>query len=179
MNYQLNSETIMLRNNLEKQLKTLKNNRDKVPLDVLKSKYKTAYEALCKEICAKASEYASVIALQGIRIHRDYLAEGLPIVDETIQKSGILKDLSKAAFCKQDIDEFTNHALRLREQILNALDPLFHEHLGLFITSECLENSDISPEIYCSANNCILRDGKWVPLEELYPTSKKNVTKSA
>lgn len=114
MNHQLNPEAVMLRNELEKQLKTLKNNRDNVPLAVLKTKYKTAYEALCRDIRLKASEYASIIALQGIRIHRDYLAEGLPIVNETIQKSGILKDLSKAAFCRQDIEEFTTLSLRLR-----------------------------------------------------------------
>ena len=82
MNHQLNPEAVMLRNELEKQLKTLKNNRDNVPLAVLKTKYKTAYEALCRDIRLKASEYASIIALQGIRIHRDYLAEGLPIVNE-------------------------------------------------------------------------------------------------
>ncbi len=175
MNHQLNPEAIMLRNELEKQLRTLKNNRDKVPLTVLKTKYKTAYEALCKDICAKVSEYASLVALQGIRIHKDYLADGFPIVDETIQKSGILKDLSKAVFCRQDMEEFTALALQLREQILSALDPLFREHLGLFITSEYLENPDIPPEVYCAVNNCILRDGKWIPVEELYPTSQKTL----
>lgn len=179
MNHQLNPEAVMLRNELEKQLKTLKNNRDNVPLAVLKTKYKTAYETLCRDIRLKASEYASIIALQGIRIHRDYLAEGLPIVNETIQKSGILKDLSKAAFCKQDIEEFTTLSLRLREQILTALEPLFTDHLGLFITRECLESPDILPEIYCSANHCILRDGKWGPLEDLYPCNQNVKTKSA
>lgn len=179
MNLQLNPEAIVLRNELEKQFKTLKNNRDKVPLSVLKSKYKTAYEALCQDIKTNASEYASIVTLQGIRIHKDYLAEGLPIVDETIQKSGILKDLSKAAFCRQDIEEFTALSLRLREQILNALEPLFQEHLGLFITSECLENPDIPPEVYCAVNNCILRDGKWIPVEELYPKPQNINAKSA
>ena len=39
-----------LKTELEKLLQTLKNNRDKVPLQVLKSKYKTGYDALCKNI---------------------------------------------------------------------------------------------------------------------------------
>lgn len=39
-----------LKPELEKLLQTLKNNRDKVPLQVLKSKYKTGYDALCKNI---------------------------------------------------------------------------------------------------------------------------------
>lgn len=179
MNSQLTPEANALRSDLEKQLRTLKNNRDKVPLNVLKTKYKNAYDALCQDIKAQASEYASIIALQGIRIHKDYLAEGLPIVDATIQKSGILQDLSKAVFCRQDMNEFTTLALCLREQILSALEPLFHAHLGLFITSECLENPDILPEVYCTVNNCILRDGKWIPVEELYPQTQSTKAKSA
>ena len=77
------------------------------------------------------------------------------------------------------MNEFTTLALCLREQILSALEPLFHAHLGLFITSECLENPDILPEVYCTVNNCILRDGKWIPVEELYPQTQSTKAKSA
>ena len=77
MNHQLNPEAVMLRNELEKQLKTLKNNRDNVPLAVLKTKYKTAYEALCRDIRLKASEYASILlcrafAYTGIILLKDF-----------------------------------------------------------------------------------------------------------
>ena len=64
-----------LKTELEKLLQTLKNNRDKVPLQVLKSKYKTGYDALCKNISHTASEYAKQVSLHDIRIHKDYLEE--------------------------------------------------------------------------------------------------------
>lgn len=67
-----------LKTELEKLLQTLKNNRDKVPLQVLKSKYKTGYDALCKNISHTASEYAKQVSLHDIRIHKDYLEEGYP-----------------------------------------------------------------------------------------------------
>ena len=87
-----------LKTELEKLLQTLKNNRDKVPLQVLKSKYKTGYDALCKNISHTASEYAKQVSLHDIRIHKDYLEEGVSIINQSIEVSGLLKELSKAAF---------------------------------------------------------------------------------
>ena len=44
-------ETARLREELAKLLTTLKNNRENVSLDILKTKYKKAYDSLCSEIC--------------------------------------------------------------------------------------------------------------------------------
>ena len=165
MNKALDQETALLREELSKLLTTLKHNREKVSLDVLKTKYKKGYDTLCAGIRRSASDYAKQIALCGIRIHKDYLDEAVPIVNTTIARSGILKQLSRAAFSHQDINEFESLAKTLRGKILADLEPLYARHLRLYITQECLENPDTPPMIYCKVNHCIWQDGKWIPLE--------------
>lgn len=165
MNNALAQETARLREELAKLLSTLKHNREKVSLDVLKTKYKKGYDTLCAGIRRSASDYARQTALCGIRIHRDYLDEAVSIVNETIDRSGVLKQLSRAAFSHQDITEFDSLALTLRQKILTDLESLYAKHLGLYITPECLENPDVLPLIYCRVNHCIWQDGKWIPLE--------------
>ena len=162
-------ETILLREELSKLLSTLKHNREKVPLDILKKKKKKGYDTLCERIRHSASNYAKHIVLCGIRIHKNYVDEVVVIINGTIERCGILWQLSKAAFSHQDIDEFDSLAGTLREKILAGLEPFYGKHLGLYITPECLEDPDVPPLIYCRANDCVLQDGKWVPLE-LYET---------
>lgn len=169
MQHSLPPEALPLKNELEKLLKTLKTNREKVPLAVLKSKYKTGYMKLCQNISKTASNYVKQITLYDIRIHKDYLEEGILLINQTIAESGLLKELSKAAFCRQDISEFTNLSFILRESIQNALIPFYERHTGLYLTPECLENPDIKPEIFCFVNGCIWRNGQWVPFYTLYP----------
>ena len=83
-----NQETALLREELSKLLTTLKHNREKVPLDVLKTKYKKGYDKLCERIRCSASDYAKKIALCNIRIHKDYLDEAVSIVNGTIERFG-------------------------------------------------------------------------------------------
>lgn len=165
MNGTQDQQTALLREELAKLLSTLKHNREKVSLDVLKTKYKKGYDTLCAGIRRSASDYARQTALCGIHIHRDYLDEAVSIVNGTIARSGILKQLSRAAFSHQDIAEFESLTLTLREKILNSLESLYAKHLGLYISPECLENPDVLPLIYCRVNHCIWQDGKWIPLE--------------
>lgn len=162
-------ETALLREELAKLLTTLKHNREKVPLNVLKTRYKKGYTGLCAEIKRRASDYAAKVALNGIRIHRDYLDEAVFIINGTIERSGTLKQLSRAAFRHQDIVEFDSLAGALREKILADLEPFYMKHLALYITQECLENPDVAPLVYCVASHCFWQDGKWIPLE-LYRT---------
>ena len=169
MNGTQDKDAALLREELAKLLATLKHNREKVPLDVLKTKYKKGYAGLCADIKRRASDYAAKVALDGIRIHNDYHNEAASIVNGTIERSGILKQLSKAAFSHQDIEEFDSLAGTLREKILADLEPFYQKHLALYVTQECLEYPDVMPLIYCTANYCFWQDGKWIPLE-LYKT---------
>lgn len=158
-------EAARLREELSKLLTTLKHNRDKVPIDVLKTKYKKGYDTLCEGIRRSASDYAKHIALCGIRIHKDYLDEAVSIINGTIEHCGILKQLSKAAFSHQDINEFDSLAGTLREKIFADREPFYLKHFGRYITPECLDNPGVEPLIYCVASHCVLQDGRWIPVE--------------
>ena len=165
MNETLPPEVFALRSELEKQLRTLKNNRDKVPLEILKTKYKSGYDELCKNISLTATKYTKQVILYGICIHRDYLDEAILIINSAIEESGLLRALSLAAFCKQDITEFTDLTLDLRKAIMEKLEIFYQNNTGLYITRN---QSGISSDLYCFANNSVLRDGKWVPFDIFY-----------
>lgn len=172
-----------LRGELEGLLLKLKHNRDKVPLKVLKTKYKTGYEALCKDISQKASDYLKQITLSGFRVRKEYADEAIAAINKTIADSGLLKQLSKAAFKEQDINKFDTLAGQLKDLIENRMEAMFAEHLALYITPECLQSmTDTSadqpaalPYIYCLVNDCILQDESWVPVESF--TTSRTKTK--
>lgn len=50
---------------LKDQMATLKKNRDNVPLDVLKTKYKKGYTALCEDLRLLTSDFYQVHRPQG------------------------------------------------------------------------------------------------------------------
>ena len=61
MDLSQNPEALRLKGELEKLLNTLQVNREKVPLKILKTKYKKGYEELCRNICNTASDYVKQI----------------------------------------------------------------------------------------------------------------------
>ena len=149
-------------------LDKLKRNRELVSLAELKTKYRKPYTALCEEIRTTTIAYVQKAALQGIRIRKAYFKEALPIIENAIQRSGLLPKISAAAFKRQDIKEIERLALALNEQIKMALEPFYHQHFGLYLTEDCFADPPRTPDIYNNVNGCILRDGKWIPEELLY-----------
>ena len=103
-----------LRSQLLSLLGTLQTNREKVPLDILKTRYKKGYDDLCQRLRCCASEYARQLTLSGIRIHRDYLEEGVSRVERLIKTSGILKELSCDIYKTWDMDAFERHCSQFR-----------------------------------------------------------------
>lgn len=161
-----------LRRELEKNLITLKRNREHVSLELLKTRYATGYANLCRSIKQTASAYLKETVLCGIRIQEDYATEGIDLIQKCIDDSGLLKQLSIAAFYNQNIAEFDVHAARLREKIQIELEDFYCRHLGFYLSCQCLEEPYLSPKIYCPVNGCILQKGIWLPLEEFRKTEK-------
>lgn len=114
-----------LKEKLEKLLLTLKRNKENVPIEQLKTRYKKSYDKLCKEISYVAEEYAKEVTLAGMQISDKYWKEAEPIIYNTIQTSQTLKKLSTAAFKHQDIKEFEKIAQTLRKLILKNLEEHF------------------------------------------------------
>jgi len=157
------------------QLNLLKVNREKVPLDILKTKYKKGYESLCQELKTTGSQYAKQLTLSGIRFHKDYMQEGAERINRIIEQSGLMKQLSKAVFVYQDIVDFEKICGKLQTEISREADVFYREHLGILITEECLVSPDASPMVFSMVNGCVLVDDKWIPKEEYTKTAKYNM----
>ena len=155
-----------LRDLFLQQLNLLKVNREKVPLDILKTEYKAGYEKLCRDLKTNGSLYAKQLTLSGIRFHKDYIQEGAERINHIIEQSGLMKQLSKAVFVYQDIVDFEIICGKLQAEISREADVFYREHLGILITEECLVSPDTSPLVFSMVNGCVLVDDKWIPKEE-------------
>lgn len=153
-----------LRQTLETHLDTLKRNLAVVSLETLKTKYRKPFTKLCQDIRLSASAYVKQTALKDIRVHKKYLAEAQPLIETAIRQSGILQQIATASFKHQDIAEIDTLALTLKQHILEALKPFYAQHMGLYVSKECLAKPEKQPELYNDVTGCILRNGVWVPL---------------
>ena len=166
---QLEGGTPMERNELraalEGHLDTLKRNLAVVSLDELKTKYRKPFEELQHNISTTATAYVKQATLEGLRIRSDFLDEALPIIQSTIDQSGLLHQISEAAFRKQDIDEFDRLALELKGQIDQALVPFHHKHTRLYMEKTPPGIQPKAAEFYNEATGCIWRDGAWTPMK--------------
>ncbi len=106
---------------LRRLLLVLKNNKDHIPVFVLKSKYKKGYNDLCDKIRCSASAYALDASLHGLKVHISYADEIATIVTSVIEGSGIMHQFSTAIYKNQDLDQFVKLTEKLREMILTSL----------------------------------------------------------
>lgn len=106
---------------LRRLLLVLKNNRDHIPISVLKSKYKNAYNNLCDKIRTAASVYVKEVSLHNLQVHIAYAEEISSIVTEAINNSGILHELSEVIYQNQDLDQFIKLTENLRKVVLLSL----------------------------------------------------------
>lgn len=158
-------ETDVLRNTLLTHLNTLSRNLAVVSREVLRTQYRKPYYVLVKEISTSASAYVKEIALSDLRIRKEYLQEAVPVINNAIQASGLLKQISAAAYKRQDIQEIEQLALALKKQIEDALIPFYEKHMGLYLSDECFSATPQAPLLYNHVSGCVMQDGKWIPLE--------------
>lgn len=134
-------------------------------METLKTKYKKPFDQLRQDIAQTASAYVKEVTLKDIRIRKDFFEEARPLIENAIRQSGLLKQISAAAFRRQNLEEIDALSLELKDQINNALKPFYDNHLCLYLTPECFAEPAKPPEIYNEASGCISRDGTWVPWE--------------
>lgn len=158
-------ETDDLRNTLMTHLNTLSRNLAVVSREELKTRYRKPYYALLHDISAAASAYVKEIALADLRIRKEYLQEAVPVINNAIQASGLLKQISESAYRRQDIQEIEQLALTLKKQIEDALIPFYEKHMGLYLSDKCFSATPQAPLLYNHVNGCVMQDGKWIPLE--------------
>ena len=153
-----------LRKALEEYLDLLKRNLAAVSLEVLKTKYKKPFDELRQNISSTATAYVKQVTLENIRIRADFMAEAQPLIQSTIDQSG-MKQISAAAFKRQDIAEIDQLALTLKEQIYQSLIPFYDRHICLYLDDECFGNPPKAPKFYNVASGCMWKDNTWMPVE--------------
>lgn len=155
-----------LRTTLVNHLETLRRNLQVVSMEVLKTKYKKPFDVLRQDICKAATAYTRFLVFDGMRIKHKYFDEAVPYIDAAVKQTKRLKQISDAAFQRQDIDEIESLALALRKEIEAALQPFYMGHMCLYVTPECFDDPPKTPEIYNDATACVWRDGTWQLLED-------------
>ena len=153
-------ENTELRKALEEYLDLLKRNLAVASLETLKTKYKKPFDELRHNISSTATAYVKQIAFENIRIRADFMDEAQPLI-----QSGILKQISSAAFKRQDIAEIDQLTLALKEQIHQALIPFYDRHICLYLDDECFGNPPKAPKFYNVASGCMWKDDTWAPAE--------------
>ena len=155
-----------LRTTLVNHLETLRRNLQIVSMEVLKTKYKKPFDALRQDICKAATAYTRFLVFDGMRINHKNVDEAVPYIDTAVKQTKRLKQISDAAFQRQDIDEIESLALALRKEIEAALQPFYMGHMCLYVTPECFDDPPKTPEVYNDATACVWRDGTWQLLED-------------
>ena len=153
-----------LRTTLMNHLETLRRNLQVVSMEVLKTKDKKPFDALRQDICKAATAYTRFLVFDGMRI-RQYFDEAVPYIDAAVKQTKRLKQISDAAFQRQDIDEI-DQRFALRKEIEAALQPFYMGHMCLYVTPECFDDPPKTPEVYNDATACVWRDGTWQLLED-------------
>lgn len=105
-------------------------------------------------------------ALLPLLSNEAYFDEAVPYIDAAVKQTKRLKQISDAAFQRQDIDEIESLALALRKEIEAALQPFYMGHMCLYVTPECFDDPPKTPEVYNDATACVWRDGTWQLLED-------------
>lgn len=154
-----------LRTVLEGHLDTLKRNLAVVSLEELKTKYRKPFEELQHNISATATAYVKQATLENLRIRSDFLEEARSIIQASIDQSGLLHQISEAAFRRQDMDEVDRLASDLKSRISLALTPFYESHIRLYMKKTPLGIPPPPASFYNEATGCIWQNGAWVPME--------------
>lgn len=163
----MDQDILTIRARLEKLTDTLKRNRENVPLEVLKTKYKKGYDALSKDLSRTVSGYILLKVLHDVQIHIDFQEPVMQLINRTTEQSRFLQQISHAIFEKQDLEECDRLAEQLRQKILDELEIFCLQHIVLILTEECLENPQILPQLYSPVIGCYYENNKWIPASRI------------
>lgn len=148
---------------LEKLLSVLKKNRDQVPLEILKTRYKEPYEALVRQVCQTAADFVKAVITDGLILNPDIsVEEQVAVINQTIADSGMEKEMSSCISRTYSLEQLYQLALVLRQQIESALWPYIHLKTCRVFD---LNDPDMEPVIYNTLTRQVYQDGIWINQE--------------
>ena len=154
------SDIYTLGGSLQRLLSTLKINRERVPLETLKSVYRVPYEELKAQIREGVQEFVLLVACSHLLINPDYPPEEqTAVAQDAVDRSQIPKEIGKSLTRDYDVAKIHQMALKLREEIEAALWPYINQKTCLVADLEDLEKT---PVIYNTLTRQIYQDGVWI-----------------
>lgn len=136
-------------------LRKLKANEEKVPLEVLKTTYKAAYDKLCQEIKETAQTHLKETTLKtpyfldGRKVTKEH-GEALAGIYNQIYEAGeYAKKIGRALFKNYSIAEAEALAAEINKTFQEESLKYFHSRTCLYATAECFNTEDTkTPKIY-------------------------------
>lgn len=147
---------------LTKLLTTLKKNQDHVPLEELRTKYRTAYMKLCHEVWDTCASYITAVCFRDFRCNALYWDECKKILLKAKKDSGIIPQIHDALYQRQSIGEVRELTEKLHNVYLEALEPFYSAHACLLLVEECFKEPPAIPPLYNKATGFFYEDGAWV-----------------
>ena len=163
-----------LRTMLESDLQTLKKNKENVPIEELKTKYKKSYENLLNRIKSSSEEYLKVVIFYGILITQGYSEEYMRYIVQKIQDTNLVEKISAALYKEYSIAIVDEYATQIREAVIKATDDYYRSHLTIIVNTGAEQKLFLEKDewkTYCPVNACYLIDNKWIPLEKVNTTN--------
>lgn len=157
------AQIAVLEEKLEKLLFTLKQNKEQVSPETLKTYYSIPYKALTEDIRCTLSDYVKALVCNGLYINVADLEESVEIINSTVHKSNILKFISTATFKEYDLKKVYSLAITLRTLIIKALLPILDRHTFYCLDSDTMNATGL---IYNTALKCFFIEDAWVMLDQ-------------
>ena len=152
-------------------LEKLRKNKERIPLDVLKTRYKTAYEQLTGDIKTEAVTVLKPIAtqppewLKDCRIKAAYIEEIAAAFNSMYEAGSYAKKIGAALYKRYSLQEAEQIAREINGKYLQELTRIFHEKTCLYTTAENWDpDNPVTPRIYNDLVDKFWKEetGEWI-----------------
>ena len=156
---------------LESYLEKLRKNKEKIPVDVLKTRYKTAYEQLTGDIKTEAVAFLKPIAtrppewLKDCKIKAEYVKELAGTFNRLYEEGGYAKKIGAALYKRYSFQEAAKIAREINGKYLQELTKIFHQKTCLYTTAENWDpDNPVTPRIYNDLVDKFWKEetGEWI-----------------
>ena len=152
-------------------LEKLRKNKERIPLDVLKTRYKTAYEELTENIKAEAVAILKPIVtqppewLKDCRYKAEYIEEIAEAFKRLYAESDYAKKIGAALYKRYSFQEAQQIAREINRKYQQELTRIFHEKTCLYTTAENWDpDNPVPPRIYNDLVDKFWKEetGEWI-----------------
>lgn len=137
---------------LKSLLETLRKNDEKVPKELLRTKYKKPYRELKESIKEVADRMLNGRIREGIVIKTDEAGQVLigqiQMILNQKRDAGAGKELGRTLYKEYSLEKFLQAVEEIRIAIWNLWIPYWQKHCCLYAAPECFEENGPPPKIY-------------------------------